>query len=111
MADGVIESKQMTDGSSYIKFENGFMVAWGSARVNTDTKGSKYGYWGETTLDVSSFGFKTLIVGFGNGTQFTAWWNAGVTQLNSTEKTIILSMASGANTIGSMRWFVFGTWR
>ncbi len=111
MADGVIERKQMTDGSSYIKFENGFMVAWGSTRVTTDTKGSKFGYRGEVTVDVSLLGFKTMIAGFGNGVQNTAWWNAGLTQLNSTEKTMIVSMASGGNVTGTTRWFVFGTWR
>lgn len=112
MASGIIERKELSDGSTYIKFSSGFMIAMGTASVISSTQGGRYGtYRGHTIVDLSQFGFTNLLAAFSNISAHAAWWNTAATQLNNTNKTVRVSISGDRNATLIVKWVVFGTWR
>lgn len=112
MASGVIERKELSDGSTYIKFSSGFMLAMGTVDVTSSTQGGRYGtYRGSSYVNLAPFGFTSLIAAFSNVPDYAAWWNTAATQLDNTNKTVRVSTAGNRTATFAVQWIVFGMWR
>lgn len=111
MANGVVERRVLSDGTTYIKFESGFMMAWGSRSVSATTQNGLYGYRGEATIDLSPYGFTNIIVCFSNVLANAAWWNCTATRIDNTSKTFLLTVAGSETTAVNAQWFAAGMWR
>lgn len=112
MASGVAIREELSDGSSFVKFSSGFMMARGTVNVTSSTAGGRFGgYRGHTYVDLSAFGFVSLIAAFSNIPKNAAYWNTAAVQLNETDKSVRVTISGNANATSSVQWVVFGTWR
>ena len=111
MASGTIVDFAATDKATYIKFDSGIMIAWGSESVpsgNTTGSTALMAYSGSKDVDVSALGFTSIIAAFANAVDSPAYWNANA---NIKSATVINLGLGGDNANGkTVRWFAIGKW-
>lgn len=114
MASGTVEKFDNTDGSTYVKYSNGIIIAFGTEQITTSAYSSNtpFIYRGTKTKSLSGYGFTSILAAFATPSWVSAAWsNGSATSIDNSNLSITLTLGQHDNQTQPVFWLAIGLWK